>query len=246
MSESKEHALTFSVLALFVLAIVLLVSIPGCKHEPLMPPIDENAGGGGGPQPDPDPCDPDSIYFEQYILPLLVSNCAIPGSHDAITHEDGVRMYDYGNIMQEVDPFDPWGSKLVEVITETDPDKLMPPPPIQSLTPAEIQLIVAWIQQGAPNNSCVGGCDTTNVTYSGTIAPWLQFKCNGCHSGSAPQGGLDLTTWAAASTVALDGRMPGAIQHQSPYVSMPPAGGMLPQCDIDKVLIWIQDGAPNN
>ena len=138
--------------------------------------------------------------------------------------------------MQEVDPFDPWGSKLVEVITETDPDKLMPPPPIQSLTPAEIQLIVDWIQQGAPNNSCVGGCDTTNVTYSGTIAPWLQFKCTGCHSGSAPQGGLDLTDRAAANTVALDGRMPGAIQHQSPYVSMPPAGGMLPQCDIDKVL----------
>ena len=42
MSESKEHALTFSVLALFVLAIVLLVSMPGCKHEPLIPPIEEN------------------------------------------------------------------------------------------------------------------------------------------------------------------------------------------------------------
>ena len=50
----------------------------------------------------------------------------------------------------------------------------------------------------------------------------------------------------AVNTLATEGRLLGAVQHQVGYTPMPPAGGMLPQCDIDKIAIWVQQGAPNN
>ena len=248
MTTRQERTLTFSAMAVIVTAIVLLLMLPGCVHEPPVFPEDPTAGNGGGGNGgvNPDPCDPDTVYFQSDILPLLVSSCAIPGCHDAITHEEGIRMYDYQHIIQEVDPFDPGGSELVEVITDSDPDDIMPPPPHDPLTPQQIQNIITWIQQGAQNNGCIGACDTTNVTYSGSIAPLFDWKCTGCHGGSNPQGNLDFTTWASVNTVATDGRLAGAIQHAAGYEAMPPSGGMLPSCEIDMIMIWIQDGAPNN
>lgn len=240
----RDEIRTFAMIGLLVLAIVLLFT--ACKHElPVLPETTADNGSGGGGDPFL-PCDPDSVYFQQDVLPLLVSSCAIPGCHDAITHEDGIRMYSYTFIMEEVDAGDPYSSELIEVVTENDPDDIMPPAPHEPLTPEQIQLLVTWIEQGAQDNGCVGGCDTLNVTYSSSIAPLLANSCTGCHSGSSPQGNIDLTTWPAVNVVALDGRLAGAIQHQSGYTAMPPAGGMLPQCAIDNVLTWIQDGAPNN
>jgi cytochrome c5 len=113
------------------------------------------------------------------------------------------------------------------------------------MTSAQEQAIYNWILQGAQNNSCTG-CDTTNVTYSGTIQPLFQNKCNGCHSGSNPSGSLDLTQYGVCNTIALDGRLAGSVQHLTGFSAMPPSGGMLPACEIDEILIWIQDGAPNN
>lgn len=99
--------------------------------------------------------------------------------------------------------------------------------------------------QGAQNNACEG-CDTTNVTYNGTIKLLFRSMCNGRHSGSSPDGDPDLSQYAVASTVAMDGRLAGAVQHLSTFNAMPPNGGMLPNCEMDQFLIWIQDNAPNN
>ena len=35
-------------------------------------------------------CSPDTVYFSQTILPLITSNCAMSGCHDAISHKEGV------------------------------------------------------------------------------------------------------------------------------------------------------------
>jgi hypothetical protein len=143
-------------IAIFVLA--------GCQHEPPeAPPADPNgsgsggSGGGGGGGSEPIICDPDTVYFQQAVLPLIVSSCAIPGCHDPGSNEDGVTLNNYQNIFNtaDVDPFDLDGSDLYEVITETDPDKLMPPPDqYPSLTADEIAIIRDWILQGVLNNSC--------------------------------------------------------------------------------------------
>ncbi len=229
-------------------AACVVFSIPACKHEPLIDPMDpsgQGTGGGGGTDPEPvDTCNPSIVYFEQQILPLLISNCAVPGCHNTPTSDnDHIQITSYASLMQSgiVQDGDLW-----EAINDDDPDKIMPRPPQAPLTAAQIALIGQWIQQGAQNNSCSSGCDTTNVTYSGTIAPLVQARCQGCHSGGTPQGDLDFSTWSDLNTVAMDGRLAGAIQHQAPSPFMPPSGPMLPDCRIDQFLIWIQDGAPQN
>lgn len=235
--------------ALLLLSAFVLVST-GCKHEPDVAPEDPvpvDTGNGGGPQPVVDPCDSDTVYFEQDILPLIVSNCAGEGCHDAITHEEGVRLYDYAHIMQQVVPFQPNNSDLLtDGIWETGNNQ-MPPDPNAPLTPEQVELIVTWIQQGAQNNSCVGGCDTSNVTFSGTIMPLMAAKCAGgsCHDASSPAANINLTGYPGAQAVANNGSLAGAVQHQDPYASMPP-GQWLSQCEIDQILMWIADGAPNN
>src|SRR5690554_5915626 len=118
------------ILICFLLGLFLAIS---CKHEPIEPPINSGGsnGGNGGTGEEPGRnCDPDTIYFAQSILPLLVSNCAMPGCHSAGSAEDGVILNNYENIMNtgDVRAFDLDGSDLYEVITEDDPDKFMPPP----------------------------------------------------------------------------------------------------------------------
>ncbi|HEY0976314.1 MAG TPA: c-type cytochrome domain-containing protein [Flavobacteriales bacterium] len=252
LSPRADRWLTFGLTGLFVLAILLLLSLSGCKHEPPVQPEDTGNGGGGPvipPPDDEDPCDPNVVYFEQQILPLLISNCAVPGCHNTATDDnDGIQITSYATLMNSgiIEMGDPFDSDLWEVINENDPDDRMPRPPQNPLSQAQIDLIGQWLQQGAQNNSCVGGCDTTNVTYSGKIQPIIAAHCLGCHSGANAQAGLNFSSWAPLHDMAVQGNLAGAIQHQSPYPSMPPSGPGLSQCRIDQILIWIESGAPNN
>lgn len=243
----------------------LAMTIPaGCRHEPPeAPPVDQTGGGSGGGGGTvggggggggsggggtPIPCDPDTVYFQQAALPLIVSSCAIPGCHDPGSNEDGVTLNNYQNIFNtaDVEPFDLDGSDLYEVITETDPDKLMPPPDqYPSLTADEIAIIRDWILQGALNNSCEAAeCDTTNVTYATAIEPIISAKCMGCHSGSTPQDGISLTNYAEVSSEALFGEVLAAVQHEAGVTAMPYNSAQLPSCEIDLIRIWIENGAP--
>ena len=57
-------------------------------------------------------CSPDTVYFHQTILPLITSNCAMSGCHDAISKKDGVILTDYTNTMREVKIASPTSSDL--------------------------------------------------------------------------------------------------------------------------------------
>ena len=241
--------------------LVMLMIVTSCEHDPIVGPVDP------GPDPDPIdttgngnpidttdpgiPCDPNIVYFEMSILPLLKSNCAKSGCHDAITHEEGIILDSYQNVMGSdvVKAFDLDDSEMFEKITENDQDDVMPPPPNQRLNADQISLIAQWILQGAQNLTCdanAGQCDTTNVSFAGFVAPLLTTNCVGCHSGGAPSGGISLNTHAGVRTVALNGRLAGAISHASGFQPMPRGSAKLPQCSIDKIKSWINDGAPNN
>lgn len=202
-------------------------------------------GGGGGGQE----CDPDTIYFQNEILPLLMSSCGVTGCHDPGTAEDGIILTDYASIMQTADvrPGDPEGSDLYEVLTETDPDKRMPPPPRQPLNAAQIAKIEKWILQGAQNNTCESTtCDTLNVTFSGQIFPVIQNTCLGCHSGSNPSGDLLLTNHSQIAAAAASGRLMGSIKHENGYSPMPQNGAQLNECVISQFEKWIANGTPDN
>lgn len=246
----------------YILTLLLILAIlaTGCKHEaPISPEPgnivnnnNNNGGGGSGGNGNGNgnnneiPCDPDTVYFQNTILPLLVSNCSMSGCHNAASAQKGVVLTDYNSVIStgEVNPFDPQDSELYEVLIESDPDKRMPyeKPP---LSQQNINLIYAWINQGALNNFC-NECDTLNVTYTGTVKPLVELKCKGCHSGSAPSGGWDFTTYTDLNTVALNGKLAGAINHSPGFSPMPKNGQKLSDCDINKIEMWIADGAPNN
>ena len=92
-----------------------------------------------------------------------------------------------------------------------------------------------------------GTCDTSNVTYSGTINGIIQS--NGClsadcHGGTNPLSGIKLTDYN--SVKAMETRLYGALNHSSGFVAMPQNTGKISQCEIDKVQAWISAGAPNN
>ncbi len=146
----------------------------------------DDPGGGGNP------CDPDTVYFQNEILPLILSSCATTDCHDRLTDEQDILLVDYASIIQygEIEPGDPDNSKLYEKIIDTDPDDRMPPPPANPLTIEQKNNIKKWIEQGAKNNYCDEDCDTTNVTFSGTIWPVIELNCFGCHSGPEPSGNI--------------------------------------------------------
>ncbi len=194
-----------------------------------------------------DPCDPDTIYFERDLLPLLQSSCAQPGCHDAITMEDGVRLTDYASVIEtgKVKPFDPEGSDMYENVIETDPDKRMPPPPASPWTQENTDILYTWIAQGAQNLFCdEEECDTTNVTYTAPVSGIIQKHCLGCHNDSNPLGGLSLQGYNNVVTVASDGRLLGTVRHESGYPAMPKNSSKLSDCKIRQLEIWTANGTP--
>ncbi len=193
------------------------------------------------------PCDPDTVYFERDLLPVLLSSCAQPGCHDAITMQDGVQLTDYASVMQTADvkPFDPEGSDIYEVVVENDPDKRMPPPPQDPWPQENIDLLFTWIDQGAQNLFCdEEECDTTNITYAEPVSGIIQKHCLGCHNDNNMLGGLSLEGYDKLVTVANDGRLMGTVNHDAGYPAMPKNSPQLSACKILQLQIWTDNGTP--
>ena len=245
---------------ILIFGIGIGLSFQSCKHEPIFEdliddPIDTTTN-------PPDtmivdttvmeiPCEPDVIYFDQDVLPMLISNCAFSGCHDEASAEDGVILTSYETVMEtaDVEAFNLNDSEIYEVLVDDDLDERMPPLPTPALSQSQINVIVSWILQGALDLECdpnAGGCDTENVSFSTFVKPLLETHCNGCHSGSAPSGGIDLTTHANVQVYANNGKLYGTIDHQSGFEAMPQGGAKLDDCTIDKVKSWIDAGAPDN
>ncbi|MEO6167925.1 MAG: hypothetical protein ABIO46_14050 [Chitinophagales bacterium] len=89
-------------------------------------------------------------------------------------------------------------------------------------------------------------CDTSNVTFSGTIVPILQQNCYSCHSSAANLGSVSLEEYNDVIVVVEDGRLSGAIHHQSGYSPMPKDAPQLSDCNLLKIDTWINHGALNN
>lgn len=186
------------------------------------------------------------ICFETEVLPVIQSNCAKSGCHDAITKEKGYDFSNYEGIMEAVKPGKPNSSKLYEVLHETGED-MMPPPPNTPLSAAQQSTIKLWIEQGALNGPCNAvGCDTSNVTYSGSVVPILQNYCLGCHTNESTGGGILLNTYTDVYDQVQNGNLLGAITGEPGLIAMPLNENPLDECKITTIEIWINNGAPEN
>lgn len=224
--------------------LTILGFIASCKHEFLSPP----------PAKEDNPivttvCSPDSVYFQQQVLPIFVSSCSMSGCHDAVSHESGIVLTSYSSIITsgEVKAGNPNESKVWAKIMDKDPSDRMPPPPSNPLTQDQKNIIYTWIAQGAKNNSCQSkDCDTTAVTYSLSIQPIIHNKCQGCHNNINASGGYDLSQYIGVKARVDDGKLWGAVNFLQGYSAMPKNGAKLSDCELTQISKWINAGAPNN
>lgn len=237
-----------------IAGIFWLCNLSSCRHSPIMLDDDEMMIDTTENPMDTilsEPCDSNVVYFELEILPILVSNCAFSGCHDAASAQDGVILDSYANVITtaDVEPFDLQDSEIYEVLVENDEEKRMPPIPTPPLAQDKIQLIAKWILQGAENLECdpdADGCETENISYSADIVPLLDTHCIGCHSGNPPLGGYDLSQHDGVKLVVDNGKMLDAIRWEPGTSNMPQGGEKLSDCAIDKIKSWIEAGALNN
>ena len=229
------------------LILMLLVAF-SCLNDKNMPSpttsaTDTNAGTVTTPSiPAVVTCSPDTVYFNQTILPLITSNCAMSGCHDAISHKEGVILTDYTHIRAYSSTTNPSGSTLYRSIVTG----YMPPK--GPLTSTQMASILKWMQQGAKNNSCVasGNCVATNVSFANTVLPTLRTNCTGCHSGTTPSAGIDLNSYATVKVQAANGKLVGSISHAAGYIAMPSATVSISPCEISQIKAWVTEGTLNN
>lgn len=95
-----------------------------------------------------------------------------------------------------------------------------------------------------PSNTC----NTSNVTYSGTVKSIITQNCltGGCHTGPGTPSGYDLTTYAGVKVVVDNGHLLGAINHNSGFSPMPQNANKLSDCTISQITAWVGAGALNN
>jgi hypothetical protein len=238
-----------------LLTTVIGMSTPACKHDPILTepdptdttdnPIDTTVV-----PPQGNPCSPDTIYFQNQILPLLISNCSESGCHNPTDARKGIIVTSYEDLLNTVDGVtnNNWEeNELMEVLFLNDEDDRMPPAPNQKLTFEQVNLIATWIGQGARNNACnpdISGCDSTNIRFSTFVKPLFEQRCIGCHGGASPFAGVDLTNHNGAKTVALNGKLVAAITRTADW--MPKNAQKLDACTIAKIRTWVAAGAPNN
>jgi hypothetical protein len=95
--------------------------------------------------------------------------------------------------------------------------------------------------------SVSSGCDTTNITFSGTIVPVLSNNCYNCHSNaSAASYGNNVRLENYADIQSRIAAVVGTIKHTGSYSPMPKNGGKLNECSILKLDIWVRQGMLNN
>jgi hypothetical protein len=96
-----------------------------------------------------------------------------------------------------------------------------------------------------------------NVSFSQDIYPVFQVKCISCHNATNPDGGLDLTSYSAATAdfnIIFPGnpdnsRIVWAIEGNRPPIQpMPPVGYSRPFNDNQRqgIRTWITEGALDN
>lgn len=90
-------------------------------------------------------------------------------------------------------------------------------------------------------------CEFTEVSYAIDVVPILELQCNGaCHNSVDRRGNIVLDTHSDILPYLNDGSFIGSIIHTAGFEVMPPGGQKIPDCEIQKLQFWVDNGAPNN
>lgn len=101
------------------------------------------------------------VSYSQDIQPIFNGNCATSGCHDSGTQQSGVDLTSYdaatGSVGDQygeniISAGDPDSSPIVDKINDDPEFGVRMPEGGGALSPAQIDSIVAWIDDGAPEN----------------------------------------------------------------------------------------------
>lgn len=191
-----------------------------------------------------------AICFDTQVLPIIVSNCALSGCHDAKSKKDGYELTSYATITKKgIVAGDASKSKIYKSMIDTGEDRMPPAGPIAS---EKINIIKEWINQGAKNITCqvansgTGTLpDSLQISFVKHLKPVLDTYCVGCHKANDASGNVLLDSYASVKLVATNGRLYGSIAHLSGFSPMPTTS-KLSDCQIKAFKNWIDQGMKNN
>ena len=90
-------------------------------------------------------------------------------------------------------------------------------------------------------------CDTTNVTFNGTIVPVLMDNCYSCHSNkTAVANGNNIAFEFYADVKNYSEHILASVKHTPGHSFMPKNGGQIKDCSIIQIEIWVKNGMPDN
>ncbi|MBC6995378.1 hypothetical protein QWY85_00365 [Neolewinella lacunae] len=89
-------------------------------------------------------------------------------------------------------------------------------------------------------------CEVTVVTYSADVGPLLTTYCTRCHRVGRTDGNVNLEGYSRVLPYVNNGALLGTAGRQPGFPAMPPSGGSIPACDLQKLTAWIEAGALNN
>lgn len=90
-------------------------------------------------------------------------------------------------------------------------------------------------------------CPTEEMSFENDVKPILQANgCLGCHNSSTATAGIILDEYESIKPLAESGTLLSSINWDGGAKKMPPSGEKTPQCGIDKIGAWIQQGIKNN
>lgn len=151
-----------------ILLIISAIFLHSCKHTPdIIPFITSGCNVIDTIEANSIPRHADTVYFQNDIYPILLTRCALSGCHvgDNLRTEHGeeVILCSYDQIISWINdegerlivPFNTHEGKIIEKITSTDIDHLMPPAPHEPLAGEQIDKFIIWVQQGALDNKCI-------------------------------------------------------------------------------------------
>jgi len=118
-----------------ILLVVLVGGIQSCFYDKL---------------PELEPFECSEISYSTHLVPIFANNCANAGCHDGVAFDpDLTAPNSYTTLVNDgwIDLLTPENSTIYEEVESGDM-----PPGGPALSETDVQMILCWISEGAPNN----------------------------------------------------------------------------------------------
>ena len=184
----------------------------------------------------------DSLSYVSDIAEIFGANCAVSGCHDAGTKRSGYDLSSYVGVKAAN------STRLLGSINHSDGFSKMPKNN-DKLSDCDIAKISSWFENGTVPNDLELCKDPVVVpeekgkdsaTYVSDIAKIFETNCafSGCHNTGTKRAGIDLSSYQAVKSVSSE-KLSGVINHSVGFSPMPKNASKLSDCDIAKIMSWL-------